>query len=586
MRVVAASDAFSERVLVLAPFGRDAALARAVLEKAGLACATCPSVEELPDCFDEGAGIAVLAEEALTRGDTRPLLRWLEDQPPWSDLPFVILTSGGETHHRSAQVAQLAHLLQNVTLLERPLQSVTLVTAVKAGLRARRRQYEVRDYLVERERIVQELRLLNETLEQRVGDRTRRLEGANQRLLAEIEERRRTEDALRQAQKMQAVGQLTGGIAHDFNNMLTVIGANLELLQDKLDGSAGLQRMAAAAIRSVDKAAKLTQQLLAFSRKQRLEPRPLRVNEIIAGVEDMLRRTLGEAIELDKDLTADLSLALADPNQLETVLLNLVINARDAIEGHGHVAIATRNAVIDEDYAARHADAMPGNYVELRVSDDGSGMPPDVLARAFEPFFTTKEVGKGSGLGLSMVYGFVRQSNGHVRIDSTPGEGTSVRIYLPQAVSQSAVLETPHPLAAAGRRDRRGDGAAKTILVVEDNEGVREIAVSVLEDSGYKVYAAADAMAALEVLRRHADIDLIFTDIVMPGEINGIELANIVRERWPNLRLVVTSGYAERLAAEGLRDDVEFLNKPYRPLDLVARIKGSLDGATKGVSVH
>jgi signal transduction histidine kinase len=585
--VVAAAEPFSERVLVLAPFGRDAVLARGVLEKAGLACDTCPSVHALPDCLEEGAGIAVLAEEALTRGDTRPLLRWLEEQPPWSDLPFVILTSGGETHQRSAQVAQLADLLQNVTLLERPLQSVTLVTAVKAGLRARRRQYEVRDYLVERERIVQELRVLNETLEQRVGDRTRRLEGANQRLLAEIEERRRTEDALRQAQKMQAVGQLTGGIAHDFNNMLTVIGANLELLQDKLDGSAGLQRMAAAAIRSVDKAAKLTQQLLAFSRKQRLEPRPLRVNEIIAGIEDLLCRTLGEAIELEKDLTADLSLALADPNQLETVVLNLVINARDAIDGHGHVTIATRNATIDEDYADRHADAVPGNYVELCVSDDGSGMPPDVLARAFEPFFTTKEVGKGSGLGLSMVYGFVRQSNGHVRIDSTPGEGTSVRIHLPQAVSQSAVLETPHPLAAAdGHERRRGDGAANTILVVEDNEGVREIAVSVLEDSGYKVYAAADGMAALEVLRRHTDIDLIFTDIVMPGQINGIELANIVRERWPNLRLVVTSGYAERLAAEGLRDDVEFLNKPYRPLDLVARIKGSLDGATKGLSVH
>jgi signal transduction histidine kinase/ActR/RegA family two-component response regulator len=579
------ADHVRDRVLVLAPFGRDAALARTVLERARLVCTTCPDVAELPRCLEEGAGVAVVAEEALTRGDTAPLVAWLADQPPWSDLPFVILTNGGDTHQRSAQVAQLADMLQNVTLLERPLQSVTLVSAVKSGIRARLRQYEVRDYLVERERIAEELSRLNQTLEQRVADRTRRLEESNRRLLSEIEERRRTEDALRQAQKMQAVGQLTGGIAHDFNNMLTVIGANLELLHDKLEGNGGLQRMAAAAIRSVDKAAKLTQQLLAFSRKQRLEPRPIKLNDSVAGLDDLLRRTVGEAIELRKELSAELWPALADPNQLESCLLNLAINARDAIEGSGVVTISTRNAVLDEDYATRHADVVPGRYVELAVTDTGSGMPPEVLARAFEPFFTTKEVGKGSGLGLSQVYGFVRQSNGHVRIDSRLGHGTTIRIYLPQAASQPAALDEPRAGDGNGRRRADGD-TVKTILVVEDNEGVREVAVSVLEDSGYRVYAAADATMALEVLRRHDNIDLIFTDIVMPGEMNGIDLANVVRERWPSLRLVVTSGYAERLAAEGLRQDVAFLSKPYRPLDLVARVKSTLDGKSDQVSIH
>jgi signal transduction histidine kinase/CheY-like chemotaxis protein len=583
--MAASAESGLNRVLVLAPFGRDAALARAVLERAGLVCETCPSVAELPRCLDDGAGVAVVAEEALTRGDTSGLAEWLARQPPWSDLPFVILTNGGETRQRSAPVAHLADVLENVTLLERPLQSVTLVSAVKAGLRARRRQYDVREYLIERERIAEELSRLNQTLEQRVADRTRRLEGSNQRLLAEIEERRRTEDALRQAQKMQAVGQLTGGIAHDFNNMLTVIGANLELLHDKLDGNGGLQRMAAAAIRSVDRAAKLTQQLLAFSRKQRLEPRPLQAHESILGVEDLLRRTVGESIDLRKELADDLWPALADPNQLETCLLNLVINARDAINGSGTITISTRNAVLDDEYAARHADAQSGDYVEVDVTDSGSGMPPEVVARAFEPFFTTKEVGKGSGLGLSMVYGFVRQSNGHVRIDSELGRGTSVRIFLPRAATHPATVE-PSPIADANGRRRVDGDPVKTILVVEDNEGVREVAVSVLEDSGYKVFAAADAMTALEVLRRHDDIDLIFTDIVMPGEINGIDLANIVRERWPRLRLVVTSGYAERLAAEGLRDDVVFLNKPYRPLDLVARVKSTLEGKPHQVSIH
>jgi signal transduction histidine kinase len=582
------NDRHSHCALILAPLGRDAILARTVLERARIECTICPELGDLVTALRTGAGVAVVAEEALLRADPDPLHAWVQSQSAWSDLPFIVLTSAEDLAARNRQSAQLTDMLQNVTLLERPLQSMTLISAVRSGLRARRRQYEVRDYLADIERAAGELKALNDTLEERVHDRTRRLENANHRLLAEIEERRRTEDALRQAQKMQAVGQLTGGVAHDFNNVLTVIGANLEILHDRLTDSPKLHRLVAAASRAVDRAAKLTQQLLAFSRKQRLEPRPINLNAIIEGVDDLLRRTVGESIELTKSLPDELWPALADPNQVETVLLNLVINARDAIEGSGRIAISTRNFVADEDYASTATDAAPGEYVEFCVADTGSGMPEEVKARAFEPFFTTKEVGKGSGLGLSMVYGFVRQSNGHVRLDSEEGHGTTVRIYLPRALQQAEQPEPREPGLPAGAAPRGDDtGIASRILVVEDNDQVREIAVSVLQDNGYTVYEAPDATRALEVLARHPDIDLVFTDLIMPGELNGIDFAKIVSERWPGLRLLVTSGYAERLVSvDRLPTETPFLTKPYRPLDLITKIRSSLDGVPDGARVH
>jgi signal transduction histidine kinase len=565
-----------ERVLVLLPTGRDGALAQGLLQNAGLAAPLCANVDELVQCLSAGAGLALIADEALARGNHAALRDWVEAQPAWSDIPFVVLTSGGDTYPRYLRSVQLTEMLRNVTLLERPLQSVTLVSAVRAGLRARRRQYEVREALANLDRAAAQLRRLNDTLEERVADRTHRLEQANQRLLEEREERRRMEDVLRQAHKMQAVGHLTGGIAHDFNNLLTVISGNLEMLSLKAAATPALQRFLTTAVGATERAARLTQQLLAFSRKQHLQPQPVGLDRLADGIEDLFRRTIGADVELKLTVEADLWPALVDPNQVETALLNLVINARDA--GARRIEIRLRNARIDEAYAERHVDAIPGDYVEFCVSDNGSGMAPDVLARAFEPFFTTKEVGRGSGLGLSMVYGFVKQSKGQVRLESRQGEGTTVLIYLPRAAAETAVAPIRQPGAEPPLLPRTGEG--KRVLIVEDDDDVRDIAVSVLADNGYEVVEAETAHRALDILAREDGVDVVFTDIVMPGTVNGIELAKTITERWPSLPVIVTTGYAERLSdPENLPGHVVFLSKPYRPFDLVTKVRSTLSGA-------
>jgi signal transduction histidine kinase/ActR/RegA family two-component response regulator len=521
--------------------------------------------------LDEDAGVALLAEEALVGADPKPLLDWVAHQPPWSDLPFIILLAGREASYRNSRLPSVIAEIQNATLLERPLHSATLLSAIRSGLRARSRQYQMRRHLRELERAAREVRALNETLEARVAERTSALEDANRRLVVEVDERKRIGDALRQAQKMQAVGELTGGLAHDFNNMLTVIGANLELLQLKLKDQPELRRMLSSAARGVERAAHLTHQLLAFSRKQRLEPRPTNINAVVAGMTDLLRRTLGETIELQTQLAPDLEFAYVDANQVETVLLNLVLNARDASAGHGHVVISTRNAVL----AHGNGSAAGGRerYIELCVSDSGCGMPPEVLARVFEPFFTTKEVGKGSGLGLSMVYGFVQQSNGHIKIDSEVGRGTAIRIFLPLADAKAAL--EPMRTAMTPAIDDSVQGGQR-VLVVEDDDGVRDVATAVLAQFGYTVLQASDATAALNIIAADPTIDLVFTDMVMPGPMSGMDLAHALAERWPRVAVLLTSGYAERLATARLPPGVAFLRKPYRPADVVAAIRALL----------
>ncbi len=563
----------SERALILAPIGRDTAVASSVLGPVGVDTAVCRDVVQLVVALEAGAGVAVVTDEALLRDDPSALIRWLDGQPAWSDFPFVVLTGTGSATHQGLGGQRLMSLLRNVTLLERPVMAVTLTSAVQAALRARRRQYEVQAHLRDREQAEAELRGLNETLEERVAERTLRLEDANRRLLREIEDRRHAEDALRQAQKMQAVGQLTGGIAHDFNNVLTAISGNLDLLQEKLEDPT-LQRMAVSAGRGVERAAKLTQQLLAFSRRQYLEPQPIDFNQVIDDMEEMLTRTVGESLAITKLLAPDLWPAMTDPHQIESALLNLVLNARDATPEGGRITIATSNVEVDRDMAARHA-MVAGSYVVLAISDTGCGMGPEVIARAFEPFFTTKPTGKGTGLGLSMVYGFVRQSDGHVRIDSEEGAGTTVALYLPRATTAAAA---PSDTVAPARALRTtGSGAGLKILVVEDAGDVREIAVSVLRNVGFKVVEATDATAALDILTRDPDIGLVFTDVVMPGDMTGMDLARTVVERWPSLRLILTSGYAERLAErDWLPPDVGFLRKPYRPLELLGKIRAAV----------
>jgi PAS domain S-box-containing protein len=385
--------------------------------------------------------------------------------------------------------------------------------------------------------------------------------------LRETTERRRVEDALRQSQKMEAVGQLTGGIAHDFNNMLTVIAGNLELLEGKLAQEPRLLRLVGSATLAASRAEKLTQQLLTFSRRQQLRPQPIDFNQIVIGMDDLLHRTVGEHIEIRAQLAPELWPALADPNQIETALLNLILNARDAMTGGGHITIETANA----ELAVAQGEISAGVYATLAVTDTGQGMSEEVLAHVFEPFFTTKEVGKGTGLGLSQVYGFVKQSTGHVKIESNPRVGTTVRLYLPRAPGSAGVAgATP-----TGERQYRGD---ECVLVVEDDHGVRDFAVSVLREFGYHVLEAANGEAALELLAATAGIDLLFTDVVMPGKLTGADLAKAALERRPGLRLLFTSGYTTRLVEkEWPENTVDLLRKPYRSVDLAARVRAVLD---------
>jgi PAS domain S-box-containing protein len=389
-------------------------------------------------------------------------------------------------------------------------------------------------------------------------------------IIHDLTERKRTEEQLVQAQKMETVGQLSGGIAHDFNNLLTVIVGNAELLSENLKPRQDLKQLADDIGKAGDRGAELTQRLLAFSRRQILVPVEIECNTLLDGMHKLLRRTLREDIEIKTDFDPDIPSAFADPAQLESAVLNIALNAQDAMPTGGRLTISTANASLDDHYKSLHPEVMAGEYVLVAITDDGEGMPKEVIERVFEPFFTTKEVGKGSGLGLSMVYGFVKQSNGHVSIYSEPGLGTTIRIYLPQGAMKSG-----RSLAASMPDDEPLPSGAETVMVVEDDPFVRSYAVMRLESLGYSVIAAVDGADALQKLRTDIHIDILFTDIVMPGGINGWELVDLARGLRPGLPVLLTSGYAlETLAKHGrLRAGAVVLTKPYRKADLARRLR-------------
>jgi PAS domain S-box-containing protein len=379
----------------------------------------------------------------------------------------------------------------------------------------------------------------------------------------------RAEERLRHAQQLEAVGQLTGGIAHDFNNLLTIIMGNLQLVQEDADDNEAIADAADAALRAATSAADLTRKLLAFSRRQALRPRAVDVNELVGGMLDMIRRSLGERITIIAHPGSSVPPAHADPGQLETALLNLVVNARDAMPNGGRLSIETAHRRLGPEYALATGDVQPGDYVMIAVSDNGTGMPAQVLARAFDPYFTTKERGKGSGLGLSMVHGFVKQSHGHVTIYSEPGQGTTVRLFLPVAVRTMQP-----PVKEAEQAVPRG---AETIVMVEDEEAVREIGARFLTQLGYVVHQAADADSALRLLAAHPETRLVFTDIVLPGSRGGIELAAEVRRLRPDIALLFTSGYASG-AVDGLENlPGRLIDKPYQRNTLALAVRGALD---------
>ena len=416
--------------------------------------------------------------------------------------------------------------------------------------------------LARADQLNEQLKRLNETLERRVTE--------------EIRERLQAEEALRQAQKMEAVGQLTGGVAHDFNNLLTVIMGGLDSIKRETDKQSSdidvrrLRRMQALAFQGAERAATLTSRLLAFARRQPLAPKPVNLNKLVGGLSDLLQRTLGETVALETVSAAGLWLAHADPAEIESTLMNLAINARDAMPNGGKLTIETANVSLDEDYVSTLVEPVPpGQYAMLAVSDTGEGMTKETLDRVFEPFFTTKKTGKGTGLGLSQVYGFIRQSGGHIRIYSEPGQGTTVKLYLPR--DQRAEAPAPEQIAI------RPDGGSETVLVVEDHDGLREYSVSVLRELGYCVLEAPDGQEGLELLRKRP-VDLLFTDVVLPG-LNGRQLADQAMKFQPGLKVLFTTGYTRNAIVHNgrLDDGVSLITKPFTFDGLASKVRKILD---------
>jgi signal transduction histidine kinase/CheY-like chemotaxis protein len=531
-----------ERALILAPRGRDALVARDILNDARISTVVCRDLEDLLLQLRRGADLAIVTEETL-RDDTRALAGWVGAQPPWSDFPFIVLTKHGGGVERNPEAAKLHATLGNVGFLERPFHPTTLVSLVQTTLRGRRRQYECRR--------------LNEELEIRVQNRTAELAAANRQLVAQIEERERVESTLRQMQRLEAVGQLTSGVAHDFNNLLTVVLGNIGFIERALD-KAGIdgkttQRltyMRAAA----ERGAKLTDQLLSFSRRQRLEPKVLDLNGTIAGMRDLLQSTIGGSVSIETKLSEDLWPALVDPTQLDIAVLNLAINARDAMEIGGTLKVSTAN-----------------DYVAICVSDTGAGMSPEVRTKVFEPFFTTKEIGKGSGLGLSQVLGFAKQSGGGVRIESQPGRGTAVHIFLPRA--NAAPQAQPEAADEGATVSRPG----AVILLVDDDTAVRDVTAAMLRELGYTVEEADSGERALRLLDARRHIDLAVIDFAMPA-MSGAELARHVRSRMPALPVLFVTGFAERDALTGISERY-VVSKPFINGDLAEKVKLALTAA-------
>ncbi|MBK3510582.1 response regulator [Pseudomonas sp. MF6747] len=544
----------SERAIILAPMGRDGSLALMMLNEAGYSGIVASNLADLCELLEDGAGLLVIAAEALRGVDLEPLLEHLHQQPAWSDLPIVLMTHHGGSEQNGS--SHLSGLLGNVTFLERPFHPITLISLVSAALRGRRRQYDARDRLIDLSESELRLQRTMETLEQQVEERTAQL--------------RSNEEALRQSQKMEAVGQLTGGIAHDFNNMLTGIIGSLELLRrriarGKLDDLDGLIDLG---VTSANRAAGLTHRLLAFSRRQSLDSKPVEINQLVTSMGELLQRSINESIGLDMRLDSQLWTAEADPNQLESALLNLVINARDAMPGGGKLVVETTNRHLDNVFTAAYGTLKPGDYVELSVSDTGCGIPEHLMGRVFDPFFTTKPIGQGTGLGLSMIYGFARQSHGHVTLHSEVGKGTTVSLFLPRFVGELQAPEHVNPALAPYAN------AGETVLIVEDDPAVRVLVSAVLNELGYAFVEAADADTALPIIESDQRIDLLISDVGLPG-MNGRQMAEIGRQIRPQLKVLFITGYAEHAAVRGgfLDPGMQLITKPFTFDLLTAKVR-------------
>ena len=525
-----------DTVLILTPRGRDAGVAADLLERHGISCRICPHLSALREALPDGAGAALVAEEALGGDELHDVAAWLDQQPPWSDFPFVVLANGHKGV-RSARAFETLDRLRNVVLLERPLHAESMVRAVRSALNARRRQYEARDVMARS----------REDLERLVAERTREREEA----VAQLHE----------AQKLETIGQLTGGVAHDFNNLLTPVMGNLDMLRRRVAAEdVRSQRLIENALQATSRAATLVQRLLAFARRQDLRPRAVDVSALLVGIEDLISRSIGPTVTVSVQAPPGLPAALVDPSQLELAILNLAINARDAMPDGGRLSVELSVA----ESAGLSVERLdPGQYIRVCVADTGVGMDVATLKRAVEPFFSTKGLGKGTGLGLSMVHGLAAQSGGMLRLTSSPGNGTRAELWLPVAnelavVSEPAQIEAVHAARPA------------TILVVDDEELVRVGTAEMLSDLGYCVIQAGSGGEALAILRSGTvEIDLLISDYLMP-EMNGADVVCEVRRMKPDLPVLLVTGYAN--VTQGPAAELPRLAKPFRQAELAARI--------------
>jgi signal transduction histidine kinase len=549
--------------LVLAPAGRDAQLLVRLLEERHIHAEVCPNLGALVRALGDETAFVVATEETLRSADLRELSRWIEGQPSWSGLAFIVLTPRGGGPERNPAASRLQELLVNVSFVERPFHPTTFVSVAITAMRSRQRQYEARARLEELKASEERLKRLTETLEERVARRTADLSVAHDDLLAEARQREDAERKLLQAQKMEAIGQLTGGVAHDFNNLLMAVLSNIEMLEKRLPDDPALLQLLANAREGAERGSALTRRMLTFARQQELAVEFVDAGELVGGMKSLLERSLTPEIELGIRWSDSLPRALIDRNQVELALLNLVVNARDAMPAGGTVSIEITAQTSGE------AEGLGGqSYLRLRVADTGEGMDEETLGRAIEPFFSTKEVGKGTGLGLAMIHGLAVQMGGALVLSSTRGEGTTADLWLPVAQGEDQTIAAKQEAPQSENLPVPQFGKYR-ILIVDDDALIQMNTVMMAQDLGHEVVAASSGVEALNLFRKDERINLVLTDHAMP-KMTGADLAREIAALRPDVPIVLATGYAELPSGQTI--ELPRLSKPYSQGQMAAMI--------------